>query len=562
QRAGAGQRRQCPPGLAGLPAGGVCGRPAGQATGVGRGHAAGRASGGQGTGSGAAPEGGSRAPAGAGRRGPAPQALAARGKGRAAAASSLDQQQQPEQGAASGACRGGHGSLWEGEAAQHRASASLAAAACRAGGHAGDEEEVHRLPKQFEAHMQQARVMNERESKSVKLAQYRATVKTQEEVIANMQGLLAQAVARARELAPLTAELESTRKQLEEAKSNKAAAAPSPLVAADAAVLAENVELKLKLKTAEESAAAARNELFTAVKRYAAELAECKHRLAEKDAQLMGGFGAMGRMDDLEDALGIPMAQAHAPARPRSQPHADSAEDKRGAPPSSTVQARRTDSQGREEDRSSVPLPTTDTGATRSLPAKTGPSSNDQGSSSAGVTAGEIEKDIRAQPKGRSKLAQALASQQPSPARQAGGMSSGHKPSPARVAGPGPGSGPPGPTAGRGPGPGRGQGPGPGVGAGPVGPRAGRGQGPMQGPELMRAPGQEPGPGQGPMQGPGSIRAPGQGPGPGQGPMQGKGAPGPQVFAGGGRGPAPPVTQEPGGPGQAGGGRGAASMRV
>ena len=30
-------------------------------------------------------------------------------------------------------------------------------------------------------------------------------------------------------------------------------------------------------------------------------------RLAEKDAQLMGGFGEMSRLRDMEDDLGIPM---------------------------------------------------------------------------------------------------------------------------------------------------------------------------------------------------------------------------------------------------------------
>ena len=41
---------------------------------------------------------------------------------------------------------------------------------------------------------------------------------------------------------------------------------------------------------------AAHDELIDAVKRYAKEVADLKWRLAEKDAQLMGGFGAPDRL--------------------------------------------------------------------------------------------------------------------------------------------------------------------------------------------------------------------------------------------------------------------------
>jgi hypothetical protein len=52
--------------------------------------------------------------------------------------------------------------------------------------------------------------------------------------------------------------------------------------------------------------AAARDELVCAIKRYAADISDLKWRLAEKDAQLMGGFGSPARLIDLEDDLGIP----------------------------------------------------------------------------------------------------------------------------------------------------------------------------------------------------------------------------------------------------------------
>lgn len=57
------------------------------------------------------------------------------------------------------------------------------------------------------------------------------------------------------------------------------------------------------------SQAAAREELISAIKRYAAEIADLKWKLAEKDAQLMGGFGSPTRLKDMDDDLGLPMVQ-------------------------------------------------------------------------------------------------------------------------------------------------------------------------------------------------------------------------------------------------------------
>ena len=48
--------------------------------------------------------------------------------------------------------------------------------------------------------------------------------------------------------------------------------------------------------------------MIDGIKRYAREVADLKCKLAEKDAQLMGGFGEMSRLRDIEDDLGIPMA--------------------------------------------------------------------------------------------------------------------------------------------------------------------------------------------------------------------------------------------------------------
>ena len=47
--------------------------------------------------------------------------------------------------------------------------------------------------------------------------------------------------------------------------------------------------------------------MVDAIKRYAREVADLKVKLAEKDAQLMGGFGDMSRLKNMDDDLGIPM---------------------------------------------------------------------------------------------------------------------------------------------------------------------------------------------------------------------------------------------------------------
>eukprot|EP00798_Chlamydomonas_sp_ICE-L_P001243 gene1243-32591_t len=64
--------------------------------------------------------------------------------------------------------------------------------------------------------------------------------------------------------------------------------------------LQENFELGMRSRSA-------KNEVIDSVRRYAKEIADLKFKLAEKDAQLMGGFGDLGRLNDMDDDLGIPM---------------------------------------------------------------------------------------------------------------------------------------------------------------------------------------------------------------------------------------------------------------
>ncbi|KAK9815690.1 hypothetical protein WJX72_008170 [[Myrmecia] bisecta] len=63
----------------------------------------------------------------------------------------------------------------------------------------------------------------------------------------------------------------------------------------------ERLAATLKAEKAEASAIAAQNELLEVTKRYAREIAHLKTRLAEKDAQLMGGFGSASNDTDEED---------------------------------------------------------------------------------------------------------------------------------------------------------------------------------------------------------------------------------------------------------------------
>ncbi|KAL0028719.1 hypothetical protein WJX79_002030 [Trebouxia sp. C0005] len=58
----------------------------------------------------------------------------------------------------------------------------------------------------------------------------------------------------------------------------------------------ERLSASMRAEKAEASAIAAQHELIDVTKRYAREIAMLKTRLAEKDAQLMGGFGALSNM--------------------------------------------------------------------------------------------------------------------------------------------------------------------------------------------------------------------------------------------------------------------------
>ncbi|KAL0019533.1 hypothetical protein WJX77_007186 [Trebouxia sp. C0004] len=89
----------------------------------------------------------------------------------------------------------------------------------------------------------------------------------------------------------MSEECDSLRKQLEDARSREDNARDNA-----EEFESERLSASMRAEKAEASAIAAQHELIDVTKRYAREIAMLKTRLAEKDAQLMGGFGALSNM--------------------------------------------------------------------------------------------------------------------------------------------------------------------------------------------------------------------------------------------------------------------------
>ena len=94
----------------------------------------------------------------------------------------------------------------------------------------------------------------------------------------------------------------------------------------------EKLGLLMRAETAEARATASSNELVDAAQRYAKEISALKAKLAEKEAQLMGGFGslanlALGEMPRMRapspSALGLAPLGGITPAEPRAPTTAD-----------------------------------------------------------------------------------------------------------------------------------------------------------------------------------------------------------------------------------------------
>uniref|UniRef100_A0A383WD17 C2 domain-containing protein n=1 Tax=Tetradesmus obliquus TaxID=3088 RepID=A0A383WD17_TETOB len=202
-----------------------------------------------------------------------------------------------------------------------------------------EQVDVIELQKQYaelqEAHYQQSQLLCDQEASTAAIAALRKALSDQEAVISRLEALLAAAAGRAKEgegwrstADALQAEMMRLREELArlqavhpadeiaEAAARAAAAAAEQQAAAaalaerDHAALANAAEFEARLSSkeserlaaamraerAEAAATAAQNELLDVTKRYAREIAQLKTKLAEKDAQLLGGFGSLANL--------------------------------------------------------------------------------------------------------------------------------------------------------------------------------------------------------------------------------------------------------------------------
>ena len=161
-----------------------------------------------------------------------------------------------------------------------------------------------------EAHAELSRYLQKCEREAARVGKCRATIEMQEGIIARLEGLLEQSVVDGRRLA----EAESEASRLRDAN----AMLQSGPDYEELAILrdevkdlrlayqererdhrdlqAERVALTLRSEKAEANAIASNNEMLEVSRRCAREIAGLRAKLAEKDAQLMGGFGSVSNM--------------------------------------------------------------------------------------------------------------------------------------------------------------------------------------------------------------------------------------------------------------------------
>eukprot|EP00775_Hariotina_reticulata_P003143 gene3143-3420_t len=183
-----------------------------------------------------------------------------------------------------------------------------------------------------DAHYQQSQLLTAQEANTATAAAMKKALSDQEAVIARLEKLLAAAAARAKELECWKSTADALQEEvtrLRQELSRLAAARPADEMAAlatqaahaqadkeaAAAALAERdktaattaaeyeaaltvkesdrLAAVMRVEKAEAAAIAAQNELLDVTKRYAREIAQLKTKLAEKDAQLLGGFGSL-----------------------------------------------------------------------------------------------------------------------------------------------------------------------------------------------------------------------------------------------------------------------------
>ena len=161
-----------------------------------------------------------------------------------------------------------------------------------------------------EAHAELSRYLQKCEREAARVGKCRATIEMQEGIIARLEGLLEQSVVDGRRLAEAEAEASRLRdanamlqsgpdyEELailrDEVKDLRLAYQERERDHRD--LQAERVALTLRSEKAEANAIASNNEMLEVSRRVAREIAGLRAKLAEKDAQLMGGFGSVSNM--------------------------------------------------------------------------------------------------------------------------------------------------------------------------------------------------------------------------------------------------------------------------
>ncbi|WZN60985.1 hypothetical protein HKI87_03g25190 [Chloropicon roscoffensis] len=169
--------------------------------------------------------------------------------------------------------------------------------------HENDMRRYHELQ---DAHAAQSKQIADFERENARVDQYKSTCKTQEKIIAKMEKVLQANLGYKDKMQRAEAELARVREESErikeQARHNELEAARAEVMTLEGSKEEQHVKLVESEKTklamtmraekAEVRAMAARNELIEATKRFAHEISTLKARLAEKDAQLLGGFNA------------------------------------------------------------------------------------------------------------------------------------------------------------------------------------------------------------------------------------------------------------------------------
>ena len=170
------------------------------------------------------------------------------------------------------------------------------------------ENDMRRFHELQEAHALQSKQLGDFEKENGRVSQYKSAVKTQEKIIGRLERVLQHHLGVKEKLAKtekaLQEKIEESEKIKEEARHNELEVARAEVMTLHGSksesesklVQAEKMQLAMTMRAekAEVRAMAARNELIEATKRFAHEISTLKARLAEKDAQLLGGISRFG----------------------------------------------------------------------------------------------------------------------------------------------------------------------------------------------------------------------------------------------------------------------------